>query len=236
MKTGRLVVTLSLITLIFGCSGVTDKDLQNLSSENLAAKRAALQAIANKPFSLKALAGFKKSEKKAARVIQTLLTDKASVHDVELNLLGLAALGRLAEDVEVPVSVFLRKLQSDDPRIRTRAVEVLGKMGSSEAILPLIRMSAQDTENYAVIWALGEIGGPEAVSFLNQLLASDDEYVRYNAYNALSKVTSSPKNGVEKDKQGETARISIEKNVLTPYKNAMSILFRKIGLLKKTWS
>ncbi len=173
---------------------------------------------------------------KAARVIQTLLTDKANVHDVEFNLLGLAALGRLAEDVEVPVSVFLRKLQSDDPRIRTRTVEVLAKMGSPEAISPLIRMCAQDADNYAVIWALGKIGGPEAVSFLNQLLASDNEFVRYNAYHALSNVRSSAKNGVGKDNQGETARIGIEKNVLTPYKNAMSILFRKIGLLKKTWS
>lgn len=235
MKMARTIAVITLITLGLGCSQVTDKDLQDLLSQNVATKRDALATIAGESIFPKALTMDNKNEKKAVSIIQTLLTDEATAGDVEFNLLGLAALGRLAERVDVPVSVCAMKMQSENRRIRQQAVEVLGKIGNREAASLLIEMSADDPGNYAIIWALGETGDLDVVPTLNRMLGSDDEYVRYNAYNALSKIESTTGDGVREGQHEGRSHIGTRANALTGYKNVMSRLFREIDRLKKAW-
>ena len=51
-----------------------------------------------------------------------------------------------------------------------------------------MKLIDEEKNKYIVIWALGELGNSAAVPRLNQLLASADEYERYNAQIALAKI------------------------------------------------
>jgi len=70
----------------------------------------------------------------------------------------------------------------------SQAVEALGKLASAESVPELLALARRPGVNLTAIWALGSIGDKQAVPLLTDLLESDDEYVRYNAFRALKMI------------------------------------------------
>lgn len=182
-----LGVILSL--LIPACSPTTEEDLTNLRSPNDAVKVEAIQKFSRReglPLSLVGRYLNKNTEGKAVAIMVELLRGGNESEDIQLSILK--AMGELGKRTEVPVSSLIEKLRDGNPRIRLTAVESLGKIKNKTAIPALIQLLETDTDTYPIIWALGEIGDKRAVLVLNQLLASQDKYSRYNANKALKKI------------------------------------------------
>lgn len=80
-----------------------------------------------------------------------------------------------------------------DSSIRVRAVKSLGKLKSTDAVLPLIQSALNDTDFAIRCWtitALGDIGDKRATQTLIDLLLNDAEELRikYHAAHALGKL------------------------------------------------
>ncbi|GAJ05579.1 unnamed protein product, partial [marine sediment metagenome] len=73
------------------------------------------------------------------------------------------------------------------------ACDALGKIKDPKAVKPLLNI-LNDKNNKDIqltaIWALGSIGDNSAIPALTKLLDDQDNYVRYNAAKALSKIGS----------------------------------------------
>jgi len=91
---------------------------------------------------------------------------------------------------------LIRALDNEDRSVRTAAVEALGELGDSRAVLPLISLLEDPGEETAlreqVCAALGLIGGPRAVEALASVLKDDDWDVRGAAAEALSEIAWEP--------------------------------------------
>lgn len=221
-----------MLLLVSSCSQLNEQDLQKLDSVNTAIKREALNKIARGEGFLGSRLSSDDAEKKAVQIIETILSDDKASYDIDFYLLGLTALEKLATRVEVPVSIFIENLESDNRRMRRQAVQSLAKVGGEKAVTALAKMISQQADNYAAIWALGEIGGSEVVPMLNDLLSSDDAYVRYNAHKALRKVSLSNEGSKRELYAYGLHLISFGQGALNVYVQRMQGLFRKIGSLK----
>ncbi|MBI3987184.1 MAG: HEAT repeat domain-containing protein [Lentisphaerae bacterium] len=106
----------------------------------------------------------------------------------DTRLLTLKALGDIGDPESVAPIVPV--LADPDPQIKLSAAEALGKIRDPTAIQPLAKLLNDPDAQLATIWALGNIGHTNAVSFLSGLLASPDKFVRFNALQALKKIGS----------------------------------------------
>lgn len=155
----------------FGCN--TETYLKNLKSENIKVKNDAVYQLGEK------------KEKSAVPVLIKLLTsDKCG----ETKLIVIEALGKIKESSSV--NSLATVLSENDIKIKIAAIKALGKIKDSHAVQPLLNsLSDRDTQLFA-IWALGNIGDRGAVPALTKLLGDNDQYVRYNASQALKKIGS----------------------------------------------
>lgn len=104
----------------------------------------------------------------------------------EVRVKSVMALGAIGSQEAVPA--LIKRLDDGSLEVRREAVTALGKLKNPEAIPPLIRHLVDEEIELALIWATGNIGDKSAIPVLNELMASDDPYIRYNASRALSKI------------------------------------------------
>ncbi|MDP8248862.1 MAG: HEAT repeat domain-containing protein [Candidatus Tritonobacter lacicola] len=104
----------------------------------------------------------------------------------EVRLKSVFALGRIGSQEAVPA--LIERLDDESLDIRREAVTSLGKLKNPAAIHSLVLLLDSEELELAVIWAIGNIGDSRSIPILNDLLAGEDPYVRYNASRALAKI------------------------------------------------
>ncbi|MBN1842122.1 MAG: HEAT repeat domain-containing protein [Deltaproteobacteria bacterium] len=225
-----------LLIVVSGCGNVTDQDLADLQSSNAVVRKDAIDRISQgRAFSFPLVSSLvdARHKEEAVRIMMELLCSGDESKDMQLNIL--ARLGELGGEVEVPSFPLIEKLKDKDPEIRNAVISTLAKLKARAASKPLVDLLEQETGKYTIIWALGEIGDPDAVKTLNRLLASDDKYVKYNAQQALAKIAKS---------EGENASAKLEvknlpaiiKMAFRKYQQTMMVMFAKMRGVKKGWA
>ncbi len=227
---------LAMILLLgSGCSGVTNADLEALESSNAILRKDAVIKIGEGrglriPF-LDGVSG-RGNERKASKIMAAALRDGKESHEMQLDMLeALAALDGYAA---APISVVLSKLNGEDPDMQEHAIHVLAKMKREEATPALIRLLEAKENPYSVIWALGEIGDHRSIDVLNRLLAHDDQYVRYNAYEALAKIGPPKKAAAPSLNAKKDFLLTFGRAPFYIYQKAMTNLFIWLGDIKGT--
>lgn len=151
--------------------------VQDLSSPNVLVRQQAVAALA--------LAG----DTAVVPHLMVLLDDP--VADVRQGTAK--ALGTL-HDMRATEAVVQRLARESDGTVRRALIEALGKLRDTKAVPDLLRrLEANDfpaTERYTLIWALGNIGDPRSAEPLGKLLSDSDQFVAYNATQALKKLRS----------------------------------------------
>ena len=184
-----LPVMMLLFLCIFACAGRSEKDLADLQSPNPVVKREAIENIGKGGgFITSFIQNFfgKGDTEAAVPILVEMLESGEEPEDTQLSVLK--ARGRLGKSMEVPVSPLIERLKDENPQIRLQAVESLGKLGSKEAVPPLLKLLDEEPNKYPIIWALGEIRDERAIPALNKMLAGEDEALQYNARKALKKI------------------------------------------------
>jgi len=192
MKNALAFLAVMLSLLFSGCASVTEQDLADLSSPNAIIKEKALLRISEEPgFPLNVMDFLvsRGNEEKAVNVLLNLLAAGKESKDVEVAIIK--ALGQLGQRKDVAWGAVVERLQDKDRGVRAVAIEVLGKTRNNKAATALLELLEKESDDYGVIWALGEIGTSEAVPTLNRLMTNEDPYTRYNAYKALEKIGKS---------------------------------------------
>lgn len=88
---------------------------------------------------------------------------------------------------EVAEPILLEKLKDPDLAIRISAINILGKLKSTQAIIPLINFFEGGDEEKAAIEALSRIGKP-AIEPLIEVLQDRDLYVHFVAARTIGKI------------------------------------------------
>lgn len=130
----------------------------------------------------------KLGEKKEKSAVSSLVKLLADSQPKVIRLTVIEALGKIGQ--EEAVSHLVSVLDGKDSEIRTAACDALGQIGSAKAVSGLAKVSGDKDIQPTAIWALGNIGDPGAVPALAKLLDDQDKYVRFNAYQALKKLSS----------------------------------------------
>ncbi len=108
----------------------------------------------------------------APRLIENAHFDE----DLSMRVSALYAMGRTADVRWIPY--LLPELESQAPELRMEAARALGELEASAAVDPMIRMldTEKDAEvRFAILEALGQIGGEKAKQALQLAADSEDE-------------------------------------------------------------
>lgn len=87
-------------------------------------------------------------------------------------------------------NILLTELESPDPELRYEAVRACGEL-ELKASVPLLARLVRDPDREVqelALWALSQIGGPEAQRLLTEAAASEDEVLAEAAAGALSEL------------------------------------------------
>jgi HEAT repeat protein len=169
---------------------------------------------------------------KAVAIMVGLLREGKETKDTER--LIVRSLGQLSRRTEVSMAPLIQKLEDKDSRVRGEVVEALGRSKNKQALTALLKMLDKEPSNYPLIWTIGEIGDQRAVPYLNRLLMNENEYVRYNAHQALAKIGKN--HGEEKSyrtNSDENSLFDLGRAAFKKYQDAMMTLFRNIAGVKR---
>jgi HEAT repeat protein len=235
MKILSCLLAFILLISVSSCSTISDTDLADLQSPNDIVKQEAIQRIPKEPrFPLNLVSRFFGSNEteKAVAIMVGLLREGKETKDTER--LIVRTLGQLSRRTEVSMGPLIQMLEDKDPRMRGEVLEALGRSKSKQAVTALLKMLDEEMPNYCLIWAIGEIGDQRAVPYLNRLLMSEDEYVRYNAYQALAKI-GEEQGEVKSDKTNSDTRslLDVGRAAFKKYQDAMMAVFQKIAGVKR---
>jgi HEAT repeat protein len=235
MKMMLLFFAGTLLTVVVGCSAVTEQDLADLQTANAVVKEEAIKRISrDRPFPVSLISAVlgNTGEKRAVAVMVALLRSGREPPDVQLTIIK--ALGNLSKRMEVPAPLFIEMLKSKDPRIRAATIEALGKMRSRKALGALLHLLEEKPDEYAAIWAVGEMTSPEAIPTLNQLLASENKYSRFNAYRSLKKTgRQAEETSDETETNSGRSLLDIVGMAFKRYQGAMMAVFEKLTGLNR---
>ncbi len=108
--------------------------------------------------------------------VQRIIENAYHHEDLFMRSSALYAMGRTADVRWIPY--LLSELQNEAPELRMEAARSLGVLEASAAVDPMIKMldDERDSEvRFAILEALGEIGGEKAKQALQLSIDSDDE-------------------------------------------------------------
>lgn len=189
MHKSSVIVAVVLSICFTACSSLCEKDLEDLQSPNHIVKKEAIGKISEPgrfPFTISRRLFGGGIEKKAVTILVEMLNKGKESEDIHLSILK--TLGDLGMRTEVPIEPLIDKLKDENPRIRLRAVESLGKIRNEKAVSALLQLLEEEPNKYPIIWSLGQIGDKRAIPALNTLLSSEDKFLQYNARKALKKI------------------------------------------------
>lgn len=224
-----------LLISVSSCSTTSDTDLVDLQSPNAIVKQEAIQRIPKEPpFPLSLVNRFfeRNETEKAVAIMVGLLREGKETQDTER--LIVRTLGRLSWRTEVSMGPLIQMLEYKGPGVRDEVVEALGRSKNKQALTALLKILDKEPSNYPLIWAVGEIGDQRAVPYLNRLLMSENQYVRYNAHQALAKIGKNQ--GEEKSyKTNSDTRslLDVGRAAFKKYQDAMMAVFRNIAGVKR---
>jgi len=127
--------------------------LLNNDHEDLHVRRRALEAIANS----------------SHEIVDEAITSAYEGHDEHMRASALYAMGRTCDDKWR--DYVLREIQSPNPMLRYEAARASGELEITESVPQLSRLAQEDEREIqqVAIWALGEIGGRQAMNVLTAL-------------------------------------------------------------------
>lgn len=231
-------IVMSLLSVVFvaGCSSVTERDLVDLRSPNVMVRKAAIERIPgwSGQFDILRRNVVRANEKQAGLILLELLKGEKEPWEVQLSVMR--ALTRLNDDMEMSMLPLLEKLDHQDRGIRFQAVETLAKLKTKGALDALVQLLHEENNKLPIIWALGEIGSPKAIPTLNDLLESDNQYVRYNAQQALEKLGAARKAPVPSSRSQKDVLLTLGRVPFFKYQKAMANLFSRLGAIKNVHS
>jgi len=151
----------------------------------------------NNPMQLKSSINYIVEHEIKGKTPELLAIAKDTTQDKELRILAIKAVGDLGGNDDAKVLLTLLDTESDH-ETRKAVVEVLGILKSRDAGPVLQHMLLSESgadgldENLrlTIIWALGNIGDESAVPVLSRLRDVQDEYVNYNACQALKQISN----------------------------------------------
>jgi HEAT repeat protein len=109
--------------------------------------------------------------------------------DEKMQASALFAMGRSADPYWC--KLLMRELENPNPELRFEAARACGELEDSRAVPRLARMSLGDPDREvqgAAVWALGRIGGRQALRALEACYESDDEALSQAAADALDEI------------------------------------------------
>lgn len=158
-----------LLLLILGCAGDVELLLSELDSVNPAVRQAAVVDARSL------------DDARVVAALEQLLSDP----DRQVRLDAMLSLDALPSGVK---PATLSPLMSDkDPKMARAAIDAMGRLqnaGGAPGLIALLN-SNPETPPLNAIWALGQTGAPEAVPVLAELRKHPNEFVSYNADQAL---------------------------------------------------
>ncbi len=125
------------------------------------------------------------------RVVQ-ILAEAISKDTPRVRAAAALALANVDDAAALPI--LLQALQDDDSWVRYFAARSLGKLALPDSLAPLAAVANTEQLNHvriAALEALGNIGGPEAVTVISAHLRAADQEVARIAAMALEQATSS---------------------------------------------
>jgi len=194
MKYFYISYVMILPALLSGCfSDISEKYLNDLKSENIRVRQTAVYNL-----------GEAKEGKAVHLMIQLLKEEQTK--QIRLDIMAALVkinqgsfLGSLKDKWNKketaipkadPVKALIEILNENNAELQVAAINALGQMAATDAILPLISLLDKDDRQVklAVLGALGNIKDDVAVPTLTLLLNHQDKYIRYNADRALKKI------------------------------------------------
>ncbi len=162
------------LALLGGCArDETDRYLRGLQSTNPVFQKQSVAYLARHG---------------CTRAVPELLAllERGPAADVKWSVVE--ALGDLRDRRAAPH--LLKLLPDGDPAVRAAAIVAMTKIKAPEFVAPLSAAARTGDARLPAIWALGALGDPAAVPVLAELLRDPDKYVRYNAQQALKRLTN----------------------------------------------
>jgi HEAT repeat protein len=167
------VWTLLSAFLVAGCGPSQEDIARNLASTNPAVREDTSKIAKN----------FGGEVTEAALV--GVLADP--IENVRLN----AVMSLIELEAVSAVPFLMARLEVEpSPRVQREIVDALGRLGDRQAVPTLLAYleARADEPPVNAIWALGNLGDPQALDALSLLRVSENVYVAYNANVALRKL------------------------------------------------
>lgn len=151
----------------------------------------------NNPMQLKSSINYIVEHEIKGKTPELLTIAKDTAQDKELRIHAIKAVGDLGGNDDAGALLAVLDSESDNDT-RKAIVEVLGILKSRDAgpVLQKMLLSESGTDaldenlRLTTIWALGNIGDKSAVPVLSGLRNVQDEYVSYNACQALKQISN----------------------------------------------